>query len=85
MIHIQKDRVMVESGILIRTHMSIVDTRINQMKHSQSVIQKWKGVGTVHLITRSGSDLLGLTLAHIPEYMNVYNMINKRIELVEKV
>ncbi|MFT6144164.1 MAG: membrane protein YdbS with pleckstrin-like domain [Myxococcota bacterium] len=73
---IETDRVVVRSGILFKSSMSVLYNRIDSIQQNQGALGKAFGNGRVTILT-AGSSMPDLVVANVPDYQEVYDTVRE--------
>jgi len=76
---VESNRVVRQSGIVYRSQTSIINKRIDYMKHGQRFINKLFNNGDVYIYT-TGSSTAELTLRNASDYMQLHTDLNNAYE-----
>ncbi|MCP4918371.1 MAG: PH domain-containing protein [Proteobacteria bacterium] len=74
---VEAERVVVDEGVIYKTHTSVLFDRIDSLKQGQAMFGKMFDNGGVTLFT-AGSSLPDLVLSDVPEFAALYGAIRER-------
>ena len=80
---VETDRVVVRSGILFKSSVSVLYNRIDSIQQNQGALGKAFGNGRVTILT-AGSSMPDLVVANVPDYQEVYATVREHYGQIEK-